>query len=390
MAAEPRTFDEYCSAPHFHALDGLRGLSILLVLLHHGARFDSAILRTLQENGRHGVSFFFVISGFLICTLLLREQRKNGAIALGKFFQRRAARLLPLYYAVLAGYVVMVYGMNVFSAQGEELFRQKLPSYLFYYSNWLATSTDGPFFFAWSLAVEEQFYIGFALSLFFLRARIVIGVVTAALLLKFAVYQFVGPVDVGSTLWRIVFSYQEPILLGVLLAFALSCRPIYDRVAHALGHRWLMPGIGALLAVRLLTHPITSQSTWDAQLLFVLMTATVAACVVRPRVPVLGGGLVAHIGKVSYGIYLLHWWVIVAVYRALPGGTWNALWHLLLTTAIVVAMASLVHRYFEAPIIQYFKRRQMQSDTRLRAGGTTMPLPAAIQPAVSPVARMGS
>jgi hypothetical protein len=78
-------FGEYQSVGYFSGLDGLRGLAILLVILYHAPRFEPLLLRTLQENGRYGVSLFFVISGFLICTLLLREARETGRISLQKF-----------------------------------------------------------------------------------------------------------------------------------------------------------------------------------------------------------------------------------------------------------------------------------------------------------------
>src|SRR5207244_5853804 len=81
-------FDAFQANSYFNALDGLRAISILMVLLHHVPRFQHNLIHTLQENGRYGVSFFFVISGFLICTLFLREERKTGKIDLWKFYGR--------------------------------------------------------------------------------------------------------------------------------------------------------------------------------------------------------------------------------------------------------------------------------------------------------------
>src|SRR5512133_2184884 len=98
-ATDLRSYGGFQSSAYFPALDGLRAISILLVLAHHLPRFESPLLQIMQENGRYGVSFFFAISGFLICTLLLREQRENGRISLTKFYSRRALRLFPLYYA---------------------------------------------------------------------------------------------------------------------------------------------------------------------------------------------------------------------------------------------------------------------------------------------------
>src|SRR5204863_8282969 len=111
-------------------------------------------------------SFFFVISGFLICTLFLRDERKTGKIDLWKFYGRRALRLLPLYYAALLLQAVMVYALKQYTPENQDMLRVILPAYLLYYSNWLASATQGPSFCAWSLAVAEQFDLGFGVLLF--------------------------------------------------------------------------------------------------------------------------------------------------------------------------------------------------------------------------------
>ena len=269
-------FDAFQANSYFNALDGLRAISILMVLLHHVPRFQHHLIHTLQENGRYGVSFFFVISGFLICTLFLREERKTGKIDLWKFYGRRALRLLPLYYAALLLQAVMVYALKQYTPENQEMFREKLPAYLFYYSNWLASATQGPFFCAWSLAVEEQFYLAFGLLLFLSRRRFVVGAALVALVVKAVVYEVFGSVDAGSTLCRVVFSYQEPILLGVLIAFALNRRQGYEFFARWLGSAWTVACFGAGTAVWVCAHLMRTQSSWDAQLLYLLMTLTLA------------------------------------------------------------------------------------------------------------------
>src|SRR5687768_12757282 len=85
--------------PHLPALDGLRGLAVVAVLLFHGT--------TLLPGGFLGVDLFFVLSGFLITTLLLREQASTGAVALGRFWIRRARRLLPAMVLLVAVVVVV-------------------------------------------------------------------------------------------------------------------------------------------------------------------------------------------------------------------------------------------------------------------------------------------
>ena len=355
-ASIPQSFEAFQNRSYFNALDGLRALSILLVLLHHSAAVSPGNpMETLCENGRYGVGFFFVISGFLICTLFLREEAKTGRIHLWKFYGRRALRLLPLYYAVLLLQAVLVFVLHQYSPENQQLFREKLPSYLFYYSNWLPTATQGPFFCAWSLAVEEQFYLAFGLLLFFANRRLAIGAVAAALVLKAIVYQLFGAVDAGSTLCRVLFSYREPILLGVLAAFVLNRPGGYRLFAGWLGSAWATGLAGAATAIWLCTHAMRHESFWDAQLLYLLMTLTLMGAVIRPDGAVLGNRGIVHVGKVSYGIYLLHMFVISAV-RKLPGGE-SPVVCFLLSSIAAIALASVVYRFFERPIIAFYKRR---------------------------------
>ncbi len=349
-------FENFRASAYFSGLDGLRAISIFLVLLHHLPRFESPLLQILQDNGRYGVSFFFAISGFLICTLLLREKRETGRISLGRFYTRRAFRLFPLYYAVLAFQALVIVFSDAQSAAGEALFWQKLPSYFFYYSNLLPTATEGPFFFAWSLAAEEQFYLLASLLLLFLPGNGVVILTVTALVIKFVTIQLFGNIDATSTFWRIALSYQEPILWGVLLAFVLESRRGYEAVKAFVQQRFVVSGAALLGIVWLFTHPFESQSKWDSELLFVTMTIVLAGVAMAHSPSVLGRGIPAHVGRISYGIYLLHYFMLVAVTRFVPGGSHPMICLLTSSTGLVL-LASAVFKYFEHPLAAYGKRR---------------------------------
>ncbi|HEY2328953.1 MAG TPA: acyltransferase, partial [Verrucomicrobiae bacterium] len=208
---------------------------------------------------------------------------------------------------------------------------------------------------SWSLAVEEQFYLAFGLLLFFARQRWVVGVITAALAVKFLVYETCGAVDADSTLWRVVFSYREPILFGVLAAFALNQRWWFELFQRGLNSTVAIPLLGLTMAAWLCVHLMRHESFADAQLLYLLMMLTVISLVVRPVTPLIDSRFMVHIGKISYGIYLLHMFVISAV-RKLPGGNTPALCFLFSSVAVII-MASLVYKYFEQPIITFYKRK---------------------------------
>src|ERR1700686_3714230 len=143
---------------HQPALDGLRGLAVAAVLLFHGGHLSGGFL---------GVDAFFVLSGFLITSLLLAEARDRGGIALGAFWARRARRLLPALAGVLAG--VALYA--VLFAKPDELatIRGDALATIGYFANWRAifNSRDywtlfrspSPLDHTWSLAIEEQFFL---------------------------------------------------------------------------------------------------------------------------------------------------------------------------------------------------------------------------------------
>lgn len=345
----------YQSTNHFGALDGLRAVSILLVILHHSAHWQSKLVTTLQYNGRYGVSLFFVISGFLICTLFLRERRKTGKIELWKFYGRRALRLLPLYYALLIVQAVLIFVLGQYSPANQELFRANLPSYIFYYSNWLPTSGQGPYFCAWSLAVEEQFYLAFGLLIVFARRKQAIIAIASALLLKIGIYQVFGTIDGDSTFWRVLFSYQEAILIGVLIAFILNTQHGYELLAKLLRSRCVLTAVGSAIFSWLLFQPIRPQSSLWEQLLYVLMALLLAGFVIRPRTPVLGGRVLVYVGRISYGIYLFHMFVICFVEKIVGGSSpWLSF---PLTVGLTVLAAALSYQYFEYPLIGKWKQR---------------------------------
>ena len=202
--------------------------------------------------------------------------------------------------------------------------------------------------------MEEQFYLAFGLLLFFTRGRVVAWVVLSLLAVKYLVYATCGVVDADSTLWRVVFSYREPILLGVLAAFALNQRQWFELFQRWLSSMWAIAFLGLMTTGWMCVHLMQHESFADAQLLYLLMTLSVIGLVVRPETPFLDSRVMVQIGQVSYGIYLLHMFIISAV-RKLPGGNSPAFCFMFSSVAVII-VASLVYPYFEPPIIAFSKR----------------------------------
>lgn len=329
-------------------LDGLRAIAIALVLFHHAPPVAAGPLRVLQENGRFGVSLFFVISGYLITTLLRREERARGAVRLVRFYARRALRLMPLYYVTLAVYALLVLVFHRFSSHNRDLFVAKLPAYVFYYSNVVAHATEGPFFFAWSLAAEEQFYAVFGAAYRWLGARGAAIVAALALAVKLAAGDALDTVD-ASPIVHALLSYQEAILLGVLLAFARDVEMLapFDRF---LGRRMSVAVLALAVALLLVVAPIARHGELRAEALYLLMTALVAACLASAPIAALEASFVTHVGRTSYGIYLLHMLAFDPLRRLFPSSPWLVF---ALGGAASIAMATLASRYIERPILRW-------------------------------------
>src|SRR6476660_1823749 len=175
----------YLSKKRFGSLDGLRAISILAVIWHHAAPYW--VSKTLIDIGTYGVTLFFAISGFLITTLLIRERDKIGRIDLKAFYIRRVLRILPLYYGVLLLYIIVVAVLEK-DAGAKQGFFHNLPYFATYTSN-LFVPLDGRviFYFSWSLAAEEQFYLVWPPLLYLAarnsRALIILTVVLIAVIL---------------------------------------------------------------------------------------------------------------------------------------------------------------------------------------------------------------
>ena len=346
---EPTAHESFLNQKVFANLDMLRGVAILAVVFHHSGPIDTGWLAVLHANSRYGVSLFFALSGFLICTLLLREERRNGQVCLRDFYIRRSLRLFPLYYGMLAVYCVLVFGLGMFSPENQVIFKEHLPYNILYLSNFVPVT--GPFFFAWSLAVEEQFYLVFGQLFCWARRTWLIGLIVGLILAK-PLMNLAGLLDDSDLALRIIFSYSEPLLLGVLGGFALHDRRWFNAMLALRSPRVLGALTLALVAI-LSTVVLHNKSGPITLVAYGLMALLVLGYAIRPAMPIPGYKLISHIGVVCYGIYLMHMLVIMVVQRVV---TENPYLTFLLSAVIVTLVASVVYRYVESPILKYKKR----------------------------------
>lgn len=315
------SFEEFRSRRRFGSLDGIRCLCIVAVLWHHSPGLGG-YLGTAGHRGFLGVDMFFVLSGFLISTLLIREREKYGKISLKAFWIRRSLRIFPIYYLLLVA-LTLAYAFKPGDPDTESFFNA-LPFNLFYLSNW--THDNGPNLGPlWSLATEEQFYLVWPLIEAFASKwvrRVWLGLILVLnVMLAFRIGFGILPSDAAAYLISLEITQTTflPIALGVVVAHASHNPKAFSIVRAIAGMASSSLIWFAVLVGLLMTGPGDIQGHWRI-LLQITMALFVASCVYRPRhylSAILDFRLFRSIGEVSYGMYLYHMWIMAILIRVI-------------------------------------------------------------------------
>ncbi|MCC2593329.1 acyltransferase [Tessaracoccus sp. OS52] len=359
------------------ALDGVRTIAVFLVIAFHVSAPRSAA-------GFIGVDIFFVLSGYLITAGLLREVEKSGRISLGNFWLRRFKRLMP---AALLTLLAVTLWMLFFSP----LFQQRSVSTdlwwtLLYLANWhlmnansyfAATGAESPLLHMWSLAVEEQFYVGWPLLL--AGALVIVGLMvkhratearrvhpasTARTLATATAVLAAALIGISVVLLATLYDPASPDraymgtdtkafepLLGALAAALLTRPAIKDFLAR---HHVLLGWAGVVLMVSLfpfLDGPSDFYYTWGALTFCLGALALIIALVLAGEAGfwarVLGWEPVAYLGRISYGLYLWHWPLAVWIIGDLEGFRWL---RAMAVVGLTVVAAALSYHLVEMPV----------------------------------------
>jgi len=340
-------------------LDGLRAVAVLAVVLYH-------LNVGWASGGLLGVGVFFVLSGYLITDLLLAEREREGAIALGRFWLRRARRLLPALWVMLVVVTLWIVFLDPSQLGG---IRGALLAALLYFSNWwyafqhvsyfASFGAPSPLGHLWSLAVEEQFYLVWPLLLilalrFVHRRWLLVGLVIAgALASAWAMAALFQPGSDPTRVYEGTDTRAFQLLIGASLAIVWPSRRLTGPLP-ALRRRGLdaLGGLGLAVIVVMVMDTNEYQTLLYRGGMVILSLATVAviAALAHPAAllgRILGAPPLRWIGVRSYGIYLWHYPIIVLTtpVDSTPGPVLA-----LLQLGATVAVAGLSWHFVEEPI----------------------------------------
>jgi peptidoglycan/LPS O-acetylase OafA/YrhL len=346
-------------ARYVPGLDGIRALAVLFVIAYH-------LSVPHAGGGMLGVGVFFTLSGYLITDLLLSHWRRHGSLGLGQFWIRRARRLLPALFLMLAAVSVWV---ALFDSSQLSGVRRQVWAAVLYVSNWSTIEQNGSYFakFApplpldhlWSLAIEEQFYLIWPLLLlvgiWFLRSRRRMALVTlvlagaSALAMALVYHRGYDPTRAYEGTDTRAFG----LLIGCALAMVWPMRPRPGGPRPGASRVLDLVGVAGLVGIAGLVAGTSTLSPFLYPYGFLLLSFATAALLVSVVNPagtvgaVLGWTPLRWIGVRSYGIYLWHWPIVVLL---LPQhNTFDAGWAAL-AVAVTFAVSALSWRYVEEPI----------------------------------------
>jgi peptidoglycan/LPS O-acetylase OafA/YrhL len=347
------------------ALDGLRAVAVLAVIAYHDG-YDWA------RGGFLGVDAFFVLSGFLITTLLLLEYERIASIELVAFWGRRLRRLLPALLVVLLAVAVYaavdVSSFELASVRGDAL------SSLFYVTNWRFIASNSSYFqfvaspspvqHLWSLAIEEQFYLVWPLVVFgclrlahgkrrYLIGVAVVGAIASTLVMA-ALYDGTDP----SRAYYGTDARMHTILIGALLAIWFVVRPPSTAGARrAVLSAGIVGALGMVWAIHALSD--TSPGYYHGgSAVYAFAVAALIGAVMLPVTSPLRWGLglapLVFVGRISYGLYLWHWPVNVVLteQRVGVGGTQLNLIRLLVTFGLALASFYLIEMPIRSGVLR--------------------------------------
>ena len=339
-------------------LDALRAFAVLAVMVHHFLPIDHYIPSDYITLGFLAVRLFFVLSGFLITGILLDYRSDERGQALRRFYSRRVLRIFPIYYLT----IFIALALQVRPIQEGAFW------HLTYLSNYVAASHPewmGPASHFWSLAVEEQFYLVWPFILLFVPqkhlAKVIIGSIALAVLFRgFILFVLSMPIDVAGIF---TFATLDSLGGGALLALFRYDERLRTRVP-TLMKSFLIAGLGIVTLCTVLYiynigfRILHTFLCLGISLLFVVLIEKTARGFTGKAKTVMETSAVLYIGKISYGLYVYHNFMLAIVLYYLLKRTAVPDYRLVALFATVATFAAAIVSWhlIERPVAQLKNR----------------------------------
>ena len=349
---------------HFHTFDALRFFAFLKVFFFHIPIGYPAAFVYAKAGGDIAVRFFFVLSGFLITYLIISEKRQTGRLNFARFFARRALRIWPLYFLMVAFAFATPHILSWLKLEhSDEGYEPNFLLTIAFLENYVGIAMReapnvSPLGVMWSLCVEEHFYIVWGVLLYFLDTRHLPKLILGCL-----------AVSIVSRIAFIALSYPTLDLLTNFDLFALGALPAYLLVVHQQRFEQSVTNlhlgvktcyVGAVIVIALIAPHIRGSiaDVVAPTVLGVLFAGLLALVVpVRTTFAISDTSIFSKLGKYTYGLYLYHIIVINALVQLFRGvgfsleRTAYGLFFVALALGISVAISMLSYRYFEKPFL---------------------------------------
>ena len=358
FVSNPGSLEKGAARPwshHIPVLDGIRAIAVSMVLLLH-------VSYGVIKGGFLGVDLFFVLSGYLITLLLLREFRESGNIRFDLFYLRRAYRLLPPILLLLITVALLRFLLpDMFPSELSWWFSSI--AVLFFFANFMFYHMDA-LEHTWSLSLEEQFYFLWPMTLFWilkLRRSLLFCLAFPSALVVFCVVLRAWLESIGGggiILYTFLFTRMDSLLLGAIAAIAGEASHFRSWCAGLVRFR-VAEGLMLALAVLLLLCDQESRYLYYGGFTLISFSFTVLllALVHQNRETLLRNVLqsptVAWLGKRSYGIYLYHFPIIpMFEFLRVKQSILNFILVSLLRLAVPIILADLSYRFVELPFLR--------------------------------------
>lgn len=348
---------------YFHNLDKIRFFAAFAIFFGHGmqgftgyfypaeSEFSATLFQRIGVNSALGVELFFFISGFLITYILLKEKELTGKIAIRKFFIRRAIRIWPLYFLLIAVTPYLISWLGI----GPPAY---LPNALFYGNfDIISNGASYPFSHFWSIAIEEQFYLVWPFIIAFVPIRwlglVFLGLIGASMAFRYFIY---FDSKAYYHIYFNTFSRMDTLVIGATVALFLDkIKPFLHLKSWQV--LFFFVGLIGLLI-------FTEANIWDSvpkvmfkkyAYLAVLIPLTMHfICLPPPKTENVIAKSLNYLGKSSYGLYMIHNFIILIIVQKimLNNGLTDGWIFWGVYTAITFVVVIVSFNYFEKPFLR--------------------------------------